>query len=77
MMMNVNLHTDGAKEFYTRGYAHVREITKNVYAVLQIGVRTDEGNNDIFLYSSIEQLEQIKQAIDKAIEQAKKLEGEA
>ena len=77
MMMNVNIHTDGAKEFYTRGYARVHEITKNVYAVLQIGVRTDEGNNDVFIYSSITQLEQLKQAIDKAIEQAKTLEGEA
>ena len=76
-MMNVNLHTDGAKEFYTRGYAHIHEITKNVYAVLQIGVRTDEGNNDVFIYSSISQLEQLKQAIDKAIEQAKKLEEKA
>ena len=76
-MMNVNLHTEGAKECDTRGYAYVRDNTKGVYTVLQIGVRTDEGNNDIFLYSSIEQLEQIKQAIDKAIEQAKKLEEEA
>lgn len=77
MMMNVNLHTDGAKEFYAQGYAYVRDITNDVYTVLQIGVRTDEGNNDIFLYSSIEQLEKIKQAIDKAIEQAKTLEEEA
>lgn len=76
-MMNINLHTDGAKEFYTRGSAHVHEMTKTVYAVLQIGVRTDEGNNDVFVFSSISQLEQIKQAIDEAIEQAKKLEGEA
>ena len=77
MMMNVNLHTGGAKEFYTSGYARVHEITKNVYAVLQIGVRTDEGNNDVFIYSSISQLEQLKQAIDKAIEEAKTLEEEA
>lgn len=76
-MMNVNLHTDGVKEFYAQGYAYVRDKTKGVYTVLQIGVRTDEGNNDIFLYSSIEQLEQIKQAIDKAIEEAKTLEEKA
>lgn len=75
-MMNVNLHTDGAKAFYAQGYAYVRDITKDVYNVLQIGIQTDEGHNNIFLYASIEQLEQIKQAIDKAIEQAKKLEEE-
>lgn len=77
MMMNVNIHTDGSKEFYTRGYARIHEITKNVYAVLQIGVRTDEGNNDIFVYASVSQLEQVKRAIDKAIEEAKTLEEKA
>jgi hypothetical protein len=72
-MMNINIHTDGVKEFYTRGHAHIHEITKSVYTVLQIGVKTNEGYNDIFIYPSISQLEQIKQAIEEAIEEAKKL----